>query len=59
MEDAYLLIVSDSYKVQIDGTVEYVSTNCEIDDAGTNNHNRHNNTSLSILSESCLNKGTR
>jgi hypothetical protein len=34
MADANILIVSKSYKVQIDGTVEYMSENCKTDDEG-------------------------
>ncbi len=34
MTDAYILIVNEQYKVQLDGTVHYISTNCSIDDDG-------------------------
>jgi hypothetical protein len=34
MSDARILIVNEQYKVQIDGTVHYVSENCTIDEDG-------------------------
>lgn len=34
MSDANILIVNEEYKVQIDGTVKYISENCTIDEAG-------------------------
>lgn len=34
MTDAEILIVNEQYKVQIDGTVQYISTNCKIDEDG-------------------------
>lgn len=34
MKDANILIVSEQCKVQIEGTVQFISTNCEIDEDG-------------------------
>lgn len=34
MTEAYILIVNEEYKVQIDGKVLYTGTNCKIDDDG-------------------------
>lgn len=34
MTDAEILIVKDQYKVQIDGTVQFISENCTIDEDG-------------------------
>lgn len=34
MTDAYILIVNEEYRVQVDGTIHYISDNCKIDDNG-------------------------
>ena len=34
MTEEHILIVNEQYKVQIDGTVSYISTNCSIDEDG-------------------------